>query len=225
MAYLLANTGSILNAANADRLLVSAAYSAPIISINPNYGTATTSITLSGERSVFSTVSGVSGGTFGTVTYPTVSTWQMTVSALSEGDNTVIVRATLDGQTTDAQAPVHYSPDVTAPVTTCDRDSGAYLANTLITLTPSADYSNPVSTHYRVNGGDWTSYTAPVAITSAMTFEFYSVDAELNAETVQSRSYEIALVRRPDGTKGGVIKKLDGSPGGVIKRLVSGVWQ
>jgi len=54
---------------------------------------ADTSATITGTMRAGLTVQGISGATFGTITYPTSTTWSMAVSGLAPGNNTIMMAA------------------------------------------------------------------------------------------------------------------------------------
>lgn len=86
-----------------------------------------------------------------------------------------------------------FTSDTTAPVTTASlsatpNGAGWYRDDVTLTLQASDAGSGVASTSYNSNGGAWTSYTAPVVITSegVNTVQYYSSDAAGNTETAQT---------------------------------------
>lgn len=92
-----------------------------------------------------------------------------------------------EGAVTDAQA-LSLFQDTVAPTTTAvvaDADP----AVVTLTATDNELGSGVALTQYRVGGQAWSTYTGPVSVTrtaAAQTFEFRSVDAAGNEETVRS---------------------------------------
>jgi len=83
--------------------------------------------------------------------------------------------------------------DQTAPVTTSDAKA-LYTSAANIALTPSDPLSGVASTHWRVDGGAWSSGTVATVAADQLgthTVEWYSVDNVGNAETVKSVTIKI----------------------------------
>lgn len=86
-----------------------------------------------------------------------------------------------------------FSADTTAPVTTATlsgspNSAGWYRQDVTVTLSATDVGTGVASTLYNNNGGEWTSYTAPVTIATEGTnnVQYYSVDIAGNAETAQA---------------------------------------
>jgi hypothetical protein len=79
------------------------------------------------------------------------------------------------------------------PVTACDRESGEYPGNTLITLSVVSAENPPTTIFYRWGVGEWLTYSAPFILQEA-TLEWYGQDDEATAEAVQSRAYTLETV-------------------------------
>ncbi|PYI53736.1 glycosyl hydrolase family 18 protein [Paenibacillus flagellatus] len=64
---------------------------------------------------------------------------------------------------------------------------GWYGSDVTVKLTARDNRSGPVSTEYRVNGGEWTAYTGPFVLSDgAYTVEYRSTDGAGNREAVRS---------------------------------------
>jgi hypothetical protein len=86
-----------------------------------------------------------------------------------------------------------FAADTTAPVTTATLSGTAnsadwYREDVTMTLAATDAGSGVASTLYNNNGGAWTSYSAPVTITSEGTnsLQYYSTDAAGNVEAAQT---------------------------------------
>ncbi|MCP8967657.1 DUF4350 domain-containing protein [Ectobacillus ponti] len=95
--------------------------------------------------------------------------------------------------------------DVQAPVTTAQVDpaepngnDGWYKSDVTITLSATDDMSGVQQTAYRVNGGEWQAYTAPIVLADGtFSVEYRSVDNEGNTEdthAVQAKADKTAPV-------------------------------
>ncbi|MCX6735998.1 MAG: Ig-like domain-containing protein [Candidatus Parcubacteria bacterium] len=81
------------------------------------------------------------------------------------------------------------TPDTTAPVTTdAGTDTSWHNDNVIVTLTPSDAGSNIASTEYKINGGSWTLYTAPIIVSSEgeNTISYRSTDKVGNVEATKT---------------------------------------
>ncbi len=91
---------------------------------------------------------------------------------------------------------VSIGEDTTPPVTTCTLtgtlEGDVYVSDVTVTLTATDD-SGVEYTKYKLDGGSWTTYTAPFVVTSNgnHTVTFYSVDTVGNTETEKTASFTI----------------------------------
>ncbi|MEM4265399.1 MAG: Ig-like domain-containing protein [Thermoplasmata archaeon] len=92
-------------------------------------------------------------------------------------------------------------PDTTKPVTSIALagtlgSNGWYVSSVTVTLNASDSGSGVDETMYRINGGSWQTYTAPVEITAngIHTFEYRSVDVAGNSEDAKSAQIKIDTV-------------------------------
>lgn len=88
-------------------------------------------------------------------------------------------------------------PPVTTATTSGKSGANSWFRSAVeITLTATDDKTGINYTKYRVNGGSWTNYTAPIQISGegTQTVEFYSIDYAGNTETTKSRSVKIDTV-------------------------------
>jgi hypothetical protein len=109
---------------------------------------------------------------------------------------------------TEAAKSVHFKLDKHAPATTVATDppsangnNGWYTSSVTVTLSPSDPQlasgdpgSGVAATLYRVNGGDWKTYSESFVIGSESqdnVVEFYSADVAGNKETTQSIHFKI----------------------------------
>jgi hypothetical protein len=93
----------------------------------------------------------------------------------------------------------YFGLDSYPPLTTVTFDSAAsgtngwYRAPVTLTLSAIDGQSGVDYTAYRVNGGVWQTYTAPIVVTmqGTTTVNYYSVDVAGNTETVQTAAIRI----------------------------------
>ena len=108
------------------------------------------------------------------------------------GDHTVEARAVdLVGHESEV-ASASFKVDTKAPVTAKTvagtmGKNGWYISDVQIILTPGDDLSGVASTAYRINGGAWTTYTEPVAMSTDGTysFEYSATDLAGNTEVMK----------------------------------------
>jgi hypothetical protein len=90
-----------------------------------------------------------------------------------------------------------YVIDTAAPVTTCalegTQQGGVYTSDVTVTLTATDGGSGVNYTKYKLDDGEWTTYSAPFIVTDdgAHTVLFYSVDIAGNQETEKSSAFTI----------------------------------
>jgi hypothetical protein len=88
-------------------------------------------------------------------------------------------------------------PDTTPPVTTCHltgtMNGSVYVSNVTVGLTATDDDSGVDYTLFKLNTGNWTTYTTPFIITEDGTYKlsFKSVDFAGNWETEKNVSFTI----------------------------------
>ncbi|MBC7081181.1 MAG: carboxypeptidase regulatory-like domain-containing protein [Thermoplasmatales archaeon] len=89
--------------------------------------------------------------------------------------------------------------DTTPPVTTISVEPqlpvwGWYVTNVTVTLTAQDDESGVNATYYRINEGNWITYTAPFTLSTPgkHKIEYYSIDNEGNEEDVNTDYIPIA---------------------------------
>lgn len=80
---------------------------------------------------------------------------------------------------------------------------GSNASGRTVTITSSDATSGVASTQYRIDGGSWTAYTAPVAVpgAGAATVEFRATDAAGNVSSIGSRSIA-AVPQEPERIAG-----------------------
>lgn len=139
------------------------------------------------------------GGDYGyqwpwdTTTYPNgIHTIQVNAVA-ANGESAFLPQ---NGQTT-IQVDVQ-NHDTTPPITSIELDGqsgndGWYLTPVEITLTATDDLAGVQETNYRINGGAWQVYQAPLTLIDEgiTTFEFRSIDQAGNVEPTQQRQIKI----------------------------------
>jgi len=87
--------------------------------------------------------------------------------------------------------------DFTPPTTTCtltgDYDGTNYTSPVIVTLTAVDTESGVNYTKYKVDGGDWTTYSAPFVVSAegAHSIVFYSIDKDGNQEADQTVNFTI----------------------------------
>ncbi|RAP75791.1 PKD domain-containing protein [Paenibacillus montanisoli] len=96
--------------------------------------------------------------------------------------------------------------DVTAPATTAalspavpDGSGGSYLSPVTVTLTVEDDSSGAAKTEYRVNDGDWETYSAPFTFSAdgTYTIAYRSTDNAGNVEAAKQVSFMIGASEIP----------------------------
>jgi hypothetical protein len=123
-----------------------------------------------------------------------------TVTGLSEGSHTFEVRAKDEAGNVDpTPATRSFSVDITAPTLTKNLagtagSNGWYTSNVEVTLTGSdTGGSGLASVEYRLNGGDWTTYTAPFTISTEgeNTLEHRATDNAGNVYVLDAQTIKI----------------------------------
>jgi hypothetical protein len=117
----------------------------------------------------------------------------LSLTGLVDGSHTLLVRATdAAGNTDMTPAAFTWTVDTAAPVTTLSRSvapnaNGWNKDDVTITLTAADTGGTGVArTEYRLNGGDWQTYSAPLTLTEGVTTVAYrSTDAAGNVEAAQ----------------------------------------
>ncbi|MCT8139273.1 S8 family serine peptidase [Anaerobacillus sp. CMMVII] len=120
-------------------------------------------------------------------------TFEASVDELSLGDNTVKLIVVDEAQNRAEKEITITRLDTDAPVTNASVDgqegtNGWYTADVTVTLTATDDESDISETMYRVNEGEWQTYSSAFEVTEEGTnkIEFYSVDSAGNEEDIQS---------------------------------------
>jgi hypothetical protein len=163
---------------------------APSVTVDPaatpaNGGTRT----LTGTREETAEISVTcSTASVGTVSYPTASTWQVTISNLSEGNNPVTIRAA-DAAGNAVTLETAVVLDSQPPATAAVPAGGTFNAPQNVTLT-----ANEAATiYYTTDGTEPTTassvYSGPLLMTSMTILKYYAQDAAENRETPQAQTY------------------------------------
>ncbi|MDZ4169070.1 MAG: NHL repeat-containing protein, partial [Coriobacteriia bacterium] len=118
-------------------------------------------------------------------------------SVTSEGTTTIDYWSIDSYNNREATKTAAVYVDASPPITTSDAVF-TYTDVAPITLTPTDAYSGVANTYYKVNGGAYTTYTAPFSVQWSRwrryhTIEWYSVDSVGNIEAKQSYTFEIKL--------------------------------
>jgi PKD repeat protein/regulation of enolase protein 1 (concanavalin A-like superfamily) len=88
--------------------------------------------------------------------------------------------------------------DMTAPTSTATPPGGTFSAPVQVTLTAADEGSGVQLIEYRLDGGDWTTYSAPVTISSGThTLEHRATDVAGNVGAVGSGTYTIQSTGAP----------------------------
>ncbi|MFC0211469.1 OmpL47-type beta-barrel domain-containing protein [Paenibacillus chartarius] len=105
------------------------------------------------------------------------------VSAIFRGAYQLKPRGLADFALSDTAAPV-----TTAQLSAEPNAAGWHREDVTVTLTAADEGAGVAGTKVRLNGGEWSAYTAPVAVTTegVTTVEYFSTDAAGNAEQVKS---------------------------------------
>ena len=156
--------------------------------------------TTPGQEGLFAEVGNVDTWTDSDVTNGETYYYQLSaINAYGEGPRSGAVSA---------------EPDGTPPVTTASLsgrlgNEGWWLSTVSVTLTASDDNSGVASTSFRVDGGGWQTYAAPVAVSGdgEHTVDFYSTDNASNVEGWHSVGFRI------DTTAPQTAISLDGTAG------------
>jgi hypothetical protein len=84
-------------------------------------------------------------------------------------------------------------PDQTPPVTTDDAPKGWTNQDVTVMLTAEDEESGVAETQYRINEGEWQTYSEPVAITTEgiTTFEYRSIDEAGNMENIKTITIQL----------------------------------
>jgi hypothetical protein len=91
----------------------------------------------------------------------------------------------------------YHVPDVIPPHTTCsltgELENGIFVSNVTVTLDAVDNGSGIQSTKYKLDAGEWTTYTEPFIVPDDgnHTLLFYSVDRNGNIEEQQTRTFTI----------------------------------
>jgi plastocyanin len=110
------------------------------------------------------------------------------VAVTGEGEHMVHFRATDEAGNTSPEGMSHFTvvkgdttpPTVTASVAGTQDGDGSYVGKATVTVVASDTGSGIAAVEYRVDGGAWTAYTAPVPVTAP------------GAHTVDSRARDVA---------------------------------
>lgn len=122
----------------------------------------------------------------------------------SEGEDQLIAQTA--GLTSNTATASWSTEDVTAPVTAAalspsvpDGTGGYYRSPVTVTLTAQDDSSGTAKTEYRVNTGDWQTYTAPFTSSAdgSYTVFYRSVDRAGNVEEEKQISFKIGASEIP----------------------------
>jgi len=82
--------------------------------------------------------------------------------------------------------------DGAAPVTSATPAAGLVATPVVLTLTATDDVSGVAFTEYRIDGGSWTTYAAPVPVSlGEHAIEYRSTDVAGNAETAKSLAVDV----------------------------------
>ena len=173
-----------------------------LIVMTADHGHAT-QIVRAGEAKAYSTLQTADGSPM-RVGYSTSTSGQWhtgtQVPIAAKGPQAANILGTLD-QTELYQVLKGLAPagtDVEAPVTTATVapavNANGWNTTVPVTITLSAtDATGVASTEFRLNGGAWTPYSAPIQVAAAGTtsVEFRSTDSAGNVETIRSRDVKI----------------------------------
>ncbi|MDR7276766.1 OmpL47-type beta-barrel domain-containing protein [Catenuloplanes atrovinosus] len=98
----------------------------------------------------------------------------------------------------EPEQPDTTAPAVTAAVTGTRNPDGGYVGGATVTVTATDGESGVATTEYRLDGGAWTTYTAPVRVTApgAHTVGFRATDNAGNAATAGTVTFTVVA----DGT-------------------------
>jgi hypothetical protein len=106
-------------------------------------------------------------------------------------------------QETEQSCTFTVEKDVTPPVTTCTLEGtmqgDVYISNVTVTLTATDDTSGVADTFYKLDGGSYAEYTAPLIVSDEgeHTVYFYSMDTMGNQETEKSSTFTIQREQPP----------------------------
>ncbi|WP_284740840.1 OmpL47-type beta-barrel domain-containing protein [Amycolatopsis sp. RTGN1] len=123
------------------------------------------------------------------------------VAVTGAGEHMVHFRATDAAGNTSPEGMSHFTvvksdttpPTVTASVAGTQDAGGSYVGKATVTVVASDTGSGVAATEYQVDGGAWTAYTAPVAVTApgAHTVGYRARDVAGNASAAGSVSFTV----------------------------------
>jgi flagellar hook assembly protein FlgD/Tol biopolymer transport system component len=127
----------------------------------------------------------------GVVSYPSSTTWQVTIEGMNEGANTLSATAADHAGNVSNAITAVIVLDTTAPVTTAAPAGGIYAPG----LSAVLSANEPATIYYTVDGTEpiLSSPVAsgPIAIAAATTLQYFAVDLAGNREPVKSTTYVI----------------------------------
>ncbi len=130
------------------------------------------------------------------------SLYSAAFSAGTSGQHTVEFNSTDNAGNVEGTKQISVGTADTTPPTTTASLAGTsgqnawYVSSVTVTLTAS-DASGIASRNYRIDGGSWTSYSSPFAVSTdgTHTIEYYSVDSLGNTEITKSVNLKIDTVK------------------------------
>jgi hypothetical protein len=153
----------------------------------------TTSTTITGTKSSDSAIVAIScdGATFGTVAYPTATTWSVNVSGLKEGGNIVTAYAVDAAGNQSGIAATTVTVDITPPAVGTAPAGGIYKSAQSVTIS-----SNELAAIYYTTDGSTPTlgaaqYSQPLAITAGTTLKYFARDLAGNSSEIKTENYVI----------------------------------
>jgi len=153
----------------------------------------TTSKTITGTRSSDSASVAVScaGATIGTIAYPTATTWNVNVSGLKEGSNTITAYALDAAGNSSATVTATITVDNTPPAVGVTPAGGTYNSTQNVTLAAN----EPAAIYYTTDGSaptvSATVYSQPISISAGATLKYFGKDLAGNNSEIKTETYVI----------------------------------
>lgn len=137
---------------------------------------------------------------------PSWRTYSVPIPVGTEGTTTFEFHAVDNYGNTEAQQSlaitIREPPVTSASVAGASGESGWYRGPLTVTLSCADALSGCLSTTYRIDGGAWKTYTAPIGVVAegGHLLEYYSTDRAGNEEAVRSVPLPIDATRPPKAT-------------------------
>lgn len=152
-----------------------------------------TGSTITGTRSSDSATIAVScaGAAIGTISYPTATTWSVTVSGLTGGNNTIVAYAVDTAGNPSVTATATIIVDTTPPAVGATPAGGIYNSTQSVVLAAN----EPAAIYYTMDGStpttSATTYSQPIAIPAGASLKYFARDLAGNNSEIETENYVI----------------------------------